>query len=71
MLKEYHERTPSILAKVAEQSSVTLNYVIQYLDFSSSEREVSEDMINSVVLLKNFDVFANLNEKLRHLSLLE
>ena len=56
MLKEYQERTPSTPAKVAEQPSVTPNCVIQDLDLISSEREVSEDMIDSVMLLKNSDV---------------
>ena len=67
MLKEYQERT-STPATVAEQSSVTPNCVIQDLDLNSSEREVSEDMTDCVMVLKNSDVLSNLKDKLHHLS---
>ena len=53
MLKEYQERT-STSATVAEQPLVTPNCVIQDLDLNSSEREVSEDMTDSVMVLKKF-----------------
>ena len=66
MLKEYQERT-STSATVAEQSSVTPNCVIQDLDLNSSEREVSEDMTDCVMVLKNSDVLSNLKDKLHHL----
>ena len=67
MLKGYQERT-STSATVAEQSSVTPNCVIQDLDLNSSEREVSEDMTDCVMVLKNSDVLSNLKDKLHHLS---
>ena len=67
MLKEYQERT-STSATVAEQSLVTPSCVIQDLNLNSSEREVGEDMTDSVMVLKNSDVLSNLKGKLHHLS---
>ena len=67
-IKEYQERTPSTSATVTEQALVTPNCVIQDLDLNSSEREVSEDMTDSVMVLKNSDVLRNLEDKLHHLS---
>ena len=55
-------------ATVAEQSLVTPNCVIQDLDLNSSEREVSEDMTDCVMVLKNSDILSNLKGKLYHLS---
>ena len=53
MLKEYQDRTPSTSATIAEQPLVTSNCVIQDLDLNGSEREVSEDLTDSVMVLKN------------------
>ena len=68
MLKEYQDKTPSTSATVAKHPLFTPNCVIQNLDLNSSEREVSEDITDSVMVLKNSDVLRNLKDKLHHLS---
>ena len=42
--------------------------MIQDLDLNSSERDVSEDMTDCVMVLKNSVVLSNLKDKLHHLS---
>ena len=68
MLKEYQERTPSTSATVTKQPLVTLNCVILDLNLNNSEKKVSENMTDSVMVLKNSDVLSNLKDKLHHLS---
>ena len=66
MLKKYQERT-STSTTVAEQPLVTPNCVIEDLNLNSSERKVSEDITDSVMVLKNSDVLSNLKEKLHQI----
>ena len=66
MLKEYYDRTNSLSDVVGQPVPVAACVV-----YTSKDKEVEEDILDTAMVLKNSDVLCNLKDKLHHLSALE